>query len=368
MFMKFDTLFEPLQIKKKAGLRNRVVMAPMTTISGEEDGRFSKQEIAYLVRRAKTGIGLIMTPACYCHKSGHAFERQVGCHSDAMLGRLSECAESINETGTASFLQIHHGGNAAKEAYTGSAPWAPSAIINRRGISEMPVAMTDGQIRTVIEAFARAAERAKQAGFTGIELHGANTYLFQQFFSPFTNKREDRWGTQTMANRSRFAVETVAAVRSAVGPEYPICYRISPEEEDPDGYSTMEAIALLKLVVAAGVDMVHVSSWSYGTYLRGDLPHGKHPTLAIREALPREIPVIGVGSVRLPGDAIRVLGDGVDLVALGRELLLDADWLAKVREGRTSEIKTDLHSEQERQALEIPERMKAYTKRFFALK
>ena len=365
--MNTDTLFEPLKIGEKLTLKNRVVMAPMTTISGEADGRFSQQEIDYLSQRAKTGIGLIMTPACYCHKSGHSFDHQVGCHTDAMLERLGECADGINRAGSASFLQIHHGGNAAKQEYTGDPPWAPSAVLNRRGTSEMPQAMTEQQIWTVIDAFARAAERAVRAGFTGIELHGANTYLFQQFFSPFTNKRDDQWGAQSFENRRRFAIETVRAVREAVGPVYPICYRISPEEEDPGGYSTTEAIELLKHLIAAGVDMVHVSAWSYGKYLRGDLPAGVHPTLAIRQALPNHIPVIGVGSIYTPQQAQRVLDDGVDLVALGRALLLNADWFTKALDGRIDEIRTELESEEERASLQIPGRMKEYTKRFFVL-
>jgi 2,4-dienoyl-CoA reductase-like NADH-dependent reductase (Old Yellow Enzyme family) len=225
--------------------------------------------------------------------------------------------------------------------------------------------MSEEQIWNVIESFAKAAGRARKAGFTGIELHGANTYLLQQFFSPFTNKRADRWGVQTMENRTRFAREVVRAVLNEVGPDYPVAYRVSPEEEEPDGYSTTETIELMKLLVDDGVDIVHVSSWDYGTYLRGDLPERTHPTLTIHEALPAHIPVIGVGSVYHPDQAIRVLDEGVDLVALGRVLLLNADWLVKVRDGREDEITTKLQSEAARDRLEIPDRMKEYSKRFF---
>lgn len=361
--MKYDRLFEPVRLNDKVTAPNRLVMAPMTTTAGETDGQFSEQEIAYLARRAEAGIGLIMTPACYCHKSGHAFERQVGCHSNAMLPGLTACAEAINRHGAASFLQIHHGGNATKEAITGERPRAPSAVQNRRETSELPQAMTVTQIETVIEAFAAAAERAKKAGFTGIEIHGANTYLFQQFFSPFTNKREDEWGCQTLENRSRFAREVVKAVRSAVGPEYPIAYRISPEEPEPDGYSTYDAIDLLNLIVPLGVDIVHVSSWDYGTGVRDDYPEGSHPTKLIRDALPKTVPVIGVGGVWHPDRALRVLEDGVEMVALGRQLLLDADWAKKVKEGRIDEIRMHIYSEEERHGLDLPDRMKGYIQR-----
>lgn len=382
----YERLFEPLTVSDKLTLRNRLVMAPMTTISGELDGAFSPEEIAYLARRAQDGIGLVMTPACYCHKSGHSFERQVGCHTDAMLDGLSRCAEAINAHGAASFLQIHHGGNAARSEYMGQPPLAPSAVINRRGTSETPRAMTEDEIWMIIESFAMAARRAKQAGFTGIELHGANTYLFQQFFSPFTNKRIDKWGGEKVCatcvdhqshdsmdicnrleNRSRFAREIVNAVRAEVGKDYPICYRISPEEPDPDGYSVRDAIALLKMLIADGIDIVHVSSWEYGVGVRNDYQIGSHPSLMIREALPLHIPVIGVGSIVHPNQAMRVLSDGLDLVALGRALLLDADWAKKVRAGQADRLQTTLRSESDRDLLDIPPRMREYTRRSIAV-
>lgn len=361
--MKYDRLFEPVGVGEKLELPNRLVMAPMTTTAGEESGAFSDQEIAYLRQRAEGGIGLIMTPACYVHKSGHAFERQVGCDRDALAPSLEECAAAITGAGAAAFVQLHHGGNAAKQAYTGQPPWAPSAVVNRRGTSEMPVAMSEEQILEVINAFGEAAERVKRAGFTGIELHGANTYLFQQFFSPYTNKREDRWGVKTWADRMRFASEVVKAVREAVGESYPVAYRISPEEPDPGGYSTAEAIELLRELIRLGVDIVHVSSWEYGTGVRNDWPAGSHPTKMIRDALPESAPVIGVGGIRHPDEALRVLEDGVELVAMGRELLLDAEWARKVWEGRTGDIRMGIGSRAELDQLDLPDRMKGYVAR-----
>ena len=101
MPMAYERLFEPLRVTNKLTLTNRLVMAPMTTVSGERDGAFSAEEVAYLGRRAAAGVGLIMTPACYCHKSGHSFERQVGCHADSLIPSLERCAEGINRYGAA---------------------------------------------------------------------------------------------------------------------------------------------------------------------------------------------------------------------------------------------------------------------------
>lgn len=249
--MTYERLFQPLTVSPRLTLKNHLVMAPMTTTSGNADGSFSDAEIAYLEKRAASGIGLLLTPACYCHKSGHSFDHQVGCHDDAMIPRLALCAAAINRHGAASFLQIHHGGNAAKQVYAGRPPMAPSAVHNRRGTSELPQAMTEDEIWMIIEAFGKAAGRAKQAGFTGIELHGANTYIIQQFFSPFTNKRTDQWGgdcrcdrcdrheqhtelelCHRLTNRARFASEVIKAVRAEVGPDYPVPTEFLPRSRN----------------------------------------------------------------------------------------------------------------------------------------
>ncbi len=370
--MDFSKLFEPAKLTKIT-MPNRLVMAPMTTFSGELNGSFSAQEITYLAQRAEDGIGTIITPACYCHQNGQAFERQIGCDKDSLLDSLSKTAETINNHGSVSFLQIHHGGNASKEIYTQQKPLAPSACKNRTGTSELPKAMTEDDILLVIESFAKAAQRAKKAGFTGIELHGANTYLLQQFFSPFTNKRNDKWGGNVvlpgrnlLENRSRFAREVLKAVRAEVGESYPIAYRISPEEADPLGYSVSDTIDLLKILIPYGIDIIHVSSWDFHKNLRNDISAKTNPTYMIKNAFPY-MPVIGVGGIMKPQQAIEVLEQGIEFVALGKILMLEKDWVKKVQNGDIDLIRTKINSEEERQTLDIPDRMKEYSKKFLLI-
>ena len=231
--------------------------------------------------------------------------------------------------------------------------------------------MSEGEIWDTIESFAKAAARAKQAGFTGIEIHGANTYLLQQFFSPFTNKRNDQWGGDVnlpgrnqLENRSRFSREILKAIRAEVGDDYPIAYRISPEEAEPFGYSTKDTIDFLKILVPYGIDIIHVSSWGYHENLRNDIPQGSNPTYMIKTSFPY-MPVIGVGGVSLPKQALEILEQGIEFVALGKILMLEKDWVKKVLSGDIDLIQTELHSESDREQLAIPKRMKEYSKRFF---
>jgi 2,4-dienoyl-CoA reductase-like NADH-dependent reductase (Old Yellow Enzyme family) len=168
-----------------------------------------------------------------------------------------------------------------------------------------------------------------------------------------------------MANRTRFASEAIKAVRAEIGGAYPVSYRISPEEADPDGYNAFDAIELLKRIVPLGIDIVHVSSLRYGTSLRDEYPPGMNPTSLIRQAMPDNVAVIGVGGVRHPDMAIAMLNDGIDLVALGKVLLLDAEWAVKTRTGRTGDIRMTIERRDELKQLDIPEPMKAYSEHHF---
>jgi 2,4-dienoyl-CoA reductase-like NADH-dependent reductase (Old Yellow Enzyme family) len=168
-----------------------------------------------------------------------------------------------------------------------------------------------------------------------------------------------------MEDRCRFASEVVRAIRDAVGPDYLVLYRISPEEEEPHGYSVNEAVELLQQIVPLGIDVVHVSSWEYGAGVRDDYPAGSHPTRVIRDALPPEKPVIGVGGIVHPDRALKVLEDHVELVALGKALLMDADWVGKVIAGQVDSIQSEIPSRAVLDGLDVPPLMKEYLARFF---
>jgi 2,4-dienoyl-CoA reductase-like NADH-dependent reductase (Old Yellow Enzyme family) len=156
----------------------------------------------------------------------------------------------------------------------------------------------------------------------------------------------------------------VKEIRKEVGQDYPIIYRISPEEEEPLGYSTYDTIRFLELLLTCGVDIIHVSSWQFHDSLRKDIPEGKNPTTLIKDAFP-DIPVIGVGGIMTPEQALDVVRHGIDLVAMGKVLMLEKDWARKVINGDEDKIRTKITSEEERQSLDIPDHMKEYSRHFF---
>ena len=186
-------LFTPFRLNTGLTLKNRLVVAPMTTYSSYEDGTVRETEPPYLRRRAEGGFGLVMTAACYIHPTGQAFDGQWGCERDDRHPSLKSMADAIHEGGAAAFLQIHHGGRMCPSRLCGRVLSASAVPATRPG-AETPEAMSEDEIWTMIEGYAQAARRAVEAGYDGVEIHGANTYLIQQFVSPHSNRRDDEWG------------------------------------------------------------------------------------------------------------------------------------------------------------------------------
>jgi 2,4-dienoyl-CoA reductase-like NADH-dependent reductase (Old Yellow Enzyme family) len=322
-------VFTPFTLRNGLTLKNRLVMAPMTTSSSYEDGNIRESELAYLQRRAVGGFGMIMTAACYVHPTGHAFDGQFGCESDGRLPSLNATAEAINSGGAASVLQIHHGGRMAPTRLSGTMLSA-SAIAAERPNAETPRAMTEDEIWGMIRAYADAARRAKDAGFDGVEIHGANTYLLQQFVSPHSNRRDDAWG----ADRLRFSREVTDAVLAAVGPSFAVGYRFSPEEVENPGITIAETESLVDMLADKPLDWLHVSLQKFEqTSLRGEYTE---PTIErLSKVIGRRVPFMGVGAIKTLQDAERCLELGCELVALGRAAVTAPEWPQETMTGAT---------------------------------
>ncbi len=339
--------------------RNRLVLAPMTTYSSNADGTITPEEVEFLRIRSRH-VGLAMSAACYVIGHGHTFDGQWSCAADTMIPSLRLAATAMKEGGALAILQIHHGGRISPTSILGHQPLAPSDVIAERPGVDQPRAMTEGEIEETIKAFGQAARRAIQAGFDGVEIHGANTYLLQQFFSPHANRRSDQWGG-SLENRAAFPIAVLEEVqeivrRNAYRP-FSIGYRLSPEEVEEPGITLDDTMQLVEGLVACRPDWLHIST---GNYFAGSIrnPNDRTPRAkAIAQRVAGRVSVIAVGSVVTPGEALHVLNDGPDMVALGRALIMEPDWALKVLQHEEETINTCLPATGADIQLQIPPRM-----------
>lgn len=301
-------------------LRNRLVLAPMTTYSSNPDGSVHEQEVTYYRRRAQSGFGMVMTAACYVHDSGHAFVGQWSCARDSDVPSLRRVADAIHAGGSVACLQIHHGGRQIAPALS-IEPVAPSPIPAERPNALTPRALTDPEIEELVDAFGQATRRAREAGYEAIEIHGANTYLLQQFVSPHSNRRTDRWGQ----DRLLFTKRVVAAVLAAAGPGVAVGYRFSPEELESPGIRWSDTKALIETLLGTDLAFLHISLGDFRQFSLNQEFEGTVLAQVLNQIAGRK-PLIGVGSVNTRDDADAVLATGAHLVAVGRAAIMNPDW------------------------------------------
>ncbi|MDX3249361.1 NADH:flavin oxidoreductase [Streptomyces sp. ME18-1-4] len=337
---------------------NRIAMAPMTRMFSP-DGIPGEDVASYYARRAAAGVGLIVTEGTTVgHESAGQSDRVPRFHGAEQLAGWAKVAEAVHAGGGKIVPQLWHIGmvrNQGEPPYADAPAVGPSGL-RLDGTEGTGKAMTQRDLDDVIGAFAEAAAAAERIGFDGVELHGAHGYLLDQFLWAGTNRRTDAYGGDLVA-RTKFAAEVVAAVRETVSAEFPIIFRYSQwksEAYDARLAETPEELdAVLAPLAAAGVDAFHASTRRYW------LPEfdGSDLNLAGWTKKLTGKPVITVGSVGLDGDFLRgFAGEGspvksiddlldrlerdeFDMVAVGRALLQDPEWAAKVLDGRLDELK-----------------------------
>jgi len=330
-------LWEPFRIGRME-LKNRVVMPPMVTRYASDDSFITERSKNYYEARARGGAGLIIVEATYVHRNGWAFPNQIGISDDKFIPGLKELVDVVHRHGARIAIQLHHGGRQAKEALSGLQPVAPSPLPMAGG--EMPREMTVDDIAETVVYFAEAAVRARKAGFDGVELHGAHGYLIDQFLSPVSNIREDEYGGD-VRRRARFLLEIIAAVKEAVGDDYPVWCRMDGKEYGVEGITLEDAKQTARLVQEAGLMALHVSAWGPETPINRTTPTFVSAVIedlvaGIKEAV--SIPVIAVGRIT-PEDGERILKEGkADLIAIGKAMLADAEWANKVASGMVDDI------------------------------
>ncbi|MFH9247529.1 NADH:flavin oxidoreductase [Streptomyces lydicus] len=336
---------------------NRIAMAPMTRMFSP--GGVPGEDVqSYYARRAAAGVGLIVTEGTYVgHESAGQSDRVPRFHGEEQLAGWAKVAEAVHAAGGTIVPQLWHIGMVRKQ---GEPPFADAPAVGPSGIrvdgtEGAGKAMTQRDLDDVIGAFADAAAAAERIGFDGVELHGAHGYLLDQFLWATTNRRTDAYGGDAVA-RAKFAAEIVAAVRETVSPDFPVIFRYSQWKQEAYearlAETPEELEAILSPLAAAGVDAFHASTRRYW------VPEfeGSDLNLAGWTKKLTGKPVISVGSVGLDGDFLRAFaGEGAavgsldnlldrlerdefDMVAVGRALLQDPEWAAKVLGNRIEEL------------------------------
>lgn len=342
MAINYPHLFQPGHIGK-VEIRNRLVMAPMATNYAGENGEVTDRMIRYYAERAKGGVGLIIVEnAQVDYPGGKNIVRQHRIDDDKFVPGLRLLAEAIHDHGAKAFQQIHHAGRQTSLGITEGRPVVSCSPVPCGFLRTQPEELTREQIEVLITKFADAASRAKQAGFDGIEIHGAHGYLVNQFMSPYTNKRVDEWGG-TFERRMRFPLEIIRRCRERVGYDFAIGFRMSADEFVEGGITLEEAIKIAKCLEDAGVDVLHVSAGIYEsmTVVLETMSYSEGWRVYLAEAIKKEVkvPVITVGVIRTPEMADRIIAEGkADFVAIGRGLITDPEFAIKAAKGQAHNI------------------------------
>jgi 2,4-dienoyl-CoA reductase-like NADH-dependent reductase (Old Yellow Enzyme family) len=317
-------LIDPL-ITKGVTFRNRLVMPPMQTGLATTDGAVTEALITHYVQRARS-LGFLIVEHSYVTPDGKLSAKQLGIHNDAVVTGLETLTRQVHALGTPIAIQLNHAGSKASQAVTGAPPVAPSTTDTARVLeaTELP---------GLAEAYADAAERAMAAGFDGVEIHGAHGFLLNQFYSPLTNRRTDRYGG-SLENRTRFPLDVVERVRRRIGGNL-LLYRIGVVDLDPAGVQLEDSKRFAVELEQAGVDLIDVSGGMCGSRppsLQATpgyyVPHAQQIKRVVGT------PVIGVGGIRDVTYADQLIrGESVDMVAVGRPLLADPDWIVHALDG-----------------------------------
>ena len=334
---KMNPVFQPYTFNNGATVPNRLAVAPMTHFASDENGHITDQERTFLQNRFK-GFGLFITAATLVQANGKSFAGQPYAMTADDLPSLREVARIAQAQGAKAILQIHHGGLKAELSADIVAPSADEATGARE--------LTAAEIEQLVAAYANAATLAVQAGFDGVEIHGANAYLLQQFVSAQTNRRTDEWGG-SLHNRLRFPLAVVdavvAAVKAHAKPDFILGYRFSPEEPGEHGITMAETFALVDALVQKPLQYLHVSLWDFYKHARRGADTHRARMELLHERIAGRLPLIGVGNLYTGGDIAKAFNTGwAEFIALGKTVMINPDLADLLREGRDADIQTDL--------------------------
>ena len=339
---KYQHIFSPVTIRHMT-VKNRIVMMPMGTNFGEQNGEMSFLHINYYEQRAKGGTGLLIVEnASVDSPQGSHGTTQLRIDSDNYIPRLYKLCENVHKHGACIAIQINHAGASAMSSRIGMQPVSASDVPSKEG-GEIPRPLTKEEILHIVRKYAEAARRAQICGFDAVEIHAGHSYLISQFLSPIYNKRTDEFGGSA-ENRTRFAHMILEAVRKQVGPHFPIFLRISADELMEGGNTLEDTLAYLEYLEKE-VDVFDVSCGLNGSIQyqidANYLPDGwrSYMARAVKEKFGK--PCIAVGNIRHPQIAEEILAKGdADFIGMGRGLIAEPEWVNKVEYGNECDLRS----------------------------
>lgn len=363
MAMQDSKLFQPFPLTPDLTLRNRIIMAPMTTWSANDDGTVSEQELQYLRQRVQ-GVGLVITGCTHVLENGIGFTNEFAAFDDRFIPSLKKLAQAAQSGGAPAILQIFHAGNKAlpdlipnRDVVSASALRTPAGSFIDSQMTTR--ALSDQEVLDMVHAFGETARRAIAAGFDGIELHGAHGFLIQNFFSPLFNQRVDEWGG-TLEKRMNFPLAVVNEVQRVIKQyaqkPFALGYRISVEEYEEHGLRISDSLQLIDRLVAAGIDYLHVSLTDVLNSQPVDRTDDELTIQRIVKHLNHRIPLISAGKIRTPSQAEQALALGLPLIAIGKAIVMNPDWVELAGNKEASRISTELETERNPE-LRIPDQL-----------
>lgn len=345
--MEFKKMFEPGQIGAME-LKNRIALASMVRNWATQEGFVTERLINNFTAIAAGGVGMITLEACYVDPLGKGFVNELGIYDDKCIAGLKTLADAVHKYGAKLGAQIFHAGRQTVPEICGGQPVAPSpkpcGIMRFVDPEYTPRELGTEEVGQLSDSFAEAARRNKEAGLDFVELHGAHGYIINQFLSPYTNQRTDKYGGD-FAGRMRFALEIIDKVRSKVGQDYPVTIRLNGSDFMEEGMDIDYTLKVVEALDNAGIDGFHITGEIYESFPQGRMisPMSIHPAplveLAAAVKAVTSKPVMTVGKIYRPQLMEDILvKNQADFVAIGRALLADPELPNKVKNGRLDDI------------------------------
>jgi 2,4-dienoyl-CoA reductase-like NADH-dependent reductase (Old Yellow Enzyme family) len=334
-------LFETTRIKSLT-MPNRFVRSATTDAEANPDGSVTPLIVDDMVKLARGGVGLIVTAAAFIGKEGQLIPRQLGVDSDDLLPGLSEMTRAVHMADGKIVMQVC-GGGGVQSGFFGFPAMGPSVMQGEKGPLNREMTVED--IRGTVDAFGRAAERAKKAGFDGVQFEASQGYLLSEFLSPYFNKRSDAYGG-SIGNRSRIVLEAINSVREAVGNQYPVMIKMNSEDLLPGGLSVGDMLTASAMFEDAGIDAIELcggTTWAlrvlgkpeaFWARTTGPEAYWREATTRLKKTV--HVPVMLGGGVRSYEVADRMIEEGVaDYITMSRPFIREPDLINRWRSGDT---------------------------------